>query len=215
MILEWDRPPSRAWGASARAGELSGTSVSGSAHLCFSQTSTAPAPLGSRDLGTIAPQTEEESFPASDPGKETVAPAPLSPAGTGCTVCQGAVSYTATRRSRRCPKHTELGVGQHLEGRRDTVSRLTLHLKPDPVSAGRGQDSSRNESLISVKSQRTEAGQSASPESGGRNLRKQSTGEEHHILSLNLAPTSGCPLDWARTGRLQTAPLQPLQRGQV
>lgn len=50
------------------------------------------------------------------------------------------------------------------------MSHLTPHLKPDPISARPGSDSSRNESLTSVKSQGTEAGQPASPESGGRNL---------------------------------------------
>lgn len=93
------------------------------------------------------------------------------------------------------------------------MSHLTPHLKPDPISARRGSDSSRNESLTSVKSQGTEAGQPASPESGGRNLRKRRMEGGHRILTLNSAPTSGCPPDWAQRGRLQTAPLQPLQGG--
>ena len=89
VILERDRPPAGAWGASARAGQLSGISVSSSARLCFSQTSTALAPPGSRDLGmSTAPQTEEEAIPASDTGKETVAFAPRCPADAGSIACQ-------------------------------------------------------------------------------------------------------------------------------
>ena len=127
VTLERDGPPARAWGTSARAGELSGTLASGSARLCFSQTSTALAPLRSRGLGmSTAPQTEEGSFPALDTGKETVAPAPPSPADTGCRVCQGAVPYTAPRRSRRSRRC----LNAHRTAGGPTLGRKEGHSEP-------------------------------------------------------------------------------------
>ena len=88
VIVERDRPPAGAWGASAKAGQLSAISVPSSARLCFSQTSTALALPGAGTQGCQQPQTEEEAIPASDTGKETAASAPPCPADTGSVACQ-------------------------------------------------------------------------------------------------------------------------------